>query len=382
MPQTCTSARAILKHFNPSKFIAYTSLLVFSVLFSLKLDNKIDISYLVVFSPLWIWKSLTFFGGILGIIAWVRNPHYRASYSCYKHFKIMVISLSVQFLLCIFEILVCYKLAIGSSYTWTQAFFPLLLLSVIEIPVCSWSMHMGREVELELFAAINVPQIICLALKLDEFIELKWMEVFLPSWLLFIFSAGVVLFTMLRNHLQPTSAHMAPASYAILLTMLMFLVALTNKLDSPPNVETDEYFAVCQPLFIALVILASKAFKSRPTSLWWFGWRTDFCTYIIAICPRLVETSRGSGISISPFDEPRAYLAVNGSDSDIGPDSPIYIATDFELLDDDLSIQGSIREFFISLEQIFFGSGMARTYIRNFRAHDRALANLVLFTRD
>ena len=45
------------QEFNGSKFVLFTSLLFFSILYALKLDGVINWSWWSIFIPLWIWKG-------------------------------------------------------------------------------------------------------------------------------------------------------------------------------------------------------------------------------------------------------------------------------------------------------------------------------------
>ena len=69
----------------------------------------------------------------------------------------------------------------------------------------------------------------------------------------------------------------------------MFIILLTSKLDSPPNTLTPSYFFTCMPLFLMLIILIRLSFGSKSGSLWWFGMRSDFCTFLLTVCPCLKE---------------------------------------------------------------------------------------------
>ena len=299
MPRALINVHSFLQDFNPSKFTVYFSLLVFSILFSLRLDNRITFSYWLVFLPLWIWKSIAILGVLVGVIVWLRNPNYRVGNSSYVHFKSMLISLSLQLLLLMFELLVCDKLE-TKRHTWTLAFVPLLFISLLSITVCVWSVRNGRNIELEFFAAINILQIVLIALKLDNFINWSWLVVFIPSWILLCFATVVILYAMIfavivlrspdmGNEQRQASIHSASSSSLIFLPMLIFIILLTSKLDSPPNVPTPGYFITCMPLFVTLMILIRLSFGSKPGSLWWFGMRTDFCTFLLTICPSLKE---------------------------------------------------------------------------------------------
>ena len=108
--------QSVLQKFNPSKFIVYNCLLAFTVLLALRLDGTIQISYWLVFSPLWFWKGLVILGALIGTIVWCRNPLSRLNDSSYVHFKSMLISLSLQLLLLMFELLSCDKASLTSVH--------------------------------------------------------------------------------------------------------------------------------------------------------------------------------------------------------------------------------------------------------------------------
>jgi len=55
----------------------YGCLLVFCLLFALRLDGIIQWNYWIVFLPLWIWKALVVIGATVGSCIWWRNPNYR-----------------------------------------------------------------------------------------------------------------------------------------------------------------------------------------------------------------------------------------------------------------------------------------------------------------
>lgn len=299
MPRALINVHSFLQDFNPSKFIVYFSTLLFTILFSLRLDNKITFSYWLVFLPLWIWKSISVLGALVGIYIWLRNPEFRISNSSYVHFQSMLISLSLQLLLLMFEILVCDKLE-TRRHTWTLAFMPLLFISLLSISVCLWSIRNGRGIELEFFAAINILQIVLIALKLDNFLNWSWIVVFIPTWILLCFTVLVISYAMIfaaivlrspevASEQRRASIYSASSSSMVFLPMLVFIIILTNKLDSPGNPMMPGYFSTCLPLFVALLMLIRFSFGSKPGSLWWFGMRSDFCTFLLTICPCIRE---------------------------------------------------------------------------------------------
>lgn len=313
MPQAVINFHSFLQDFNPSKFIVYSSLLVFTILFSFRLDNRINISYWFVFTPLWIWKAITVSGALVGILVWLRNPEYRVSNASYIHFKSMLISTALQLLLLMFEILVCDRLE-SRRHTWALSFIPLIFLSLISISICIWSVKNGRGIELEFFAAVNILQIVLIALKLDNYISWSWIIVFVPSWILLSFAIIIILYAtvfaaiILRSpgaelEQRRASINSASLSSLIFLPILMFMILLTSKLDSPSNVQAPSYTFTFLPLYFALLILIKMSFGSKSGSLWWFGMRSDFCTFLLTICPCLREYGNTSFIMSHQFGD-------------------------------------------------------------------------------
>lgn len=299
IPNMCKQQQKFMVD-NNSKFIVFTSLLIFSLLLSLRLDGKITLSYWLIFSPLWLWKFIAISGATVGTIIWFKNPDYRLSNSSYIHFKSMLISVSLQLLLLMFELLVCDKLE-SRRHSWTLVFVPLIFISLLSISVCIWSIKNGCSLELEFFASVNILQFILIALKLDNFINWSWVVVFVPAWILMCFAIVAVLYAMIFAAIlmrstdiaaeqRRASLQSASSSSMVFLPMLLFLILLTSKLDSAQNSpHTPSYFITCIPLFITLAILTRLSFGSKHGSLWWFGMRTDFCTFLLAIFPFLKE---------------------------------------------------------------------------------------------
>ena len=50
--------RSFFQDFNMSKFVVYTSLLIFSMLFALRKDGVINWSWWSIFIPLFVWKGI------------------------------------------------------------------------------------------------------------------------------------------------------------------------------------------------------------------------------------------------------------------------------------------------------------------------------------
>ena len=50
--------RSFFQDFNMSKFVVYTSLLIFSMLFALRKDGVINWTWWSIFIPLFVWKGI------------------------------------------------------------------------------------------------------------------------------------------------------------------------------------------------------------------------------------------------------------------------------------------------------------------------------------
>ena len=174
------------------------------------------ISWWLIFTPLWIWKFLVIFGALIGIIVWIFNPEYRLSESSYTHFKSMLISLSLQLLLLMFELLVCDKLE-SDRHFWTLTFIPLISISLLSVAVSIWSLKNERDFELELFCSVNILQFIFIALRLDRFIIWSWVVVFVPLWILLCLAIiGVLyalIFAVILFHTPEVSLEQRKASF-------------------------------------------------------------------------------------------------------------------------------------------------------------------------
>lgn len=243
--------QSLFQEFNLSKFIVYTCLLMFSILFAMRLDGTITVSYWAVFLPLWIWKSLVVTGAAIGVCVWARNPDYRLSESSYISFKSMLISLSLQLLLLMFELLVCDKLESG-RHLWTLAFIPLLFVSLLSVAITVWSLKNDRSFDLELFCAVNVLQFLFIALRLDNLLTWSWVVVFVPFWVLITLAVIGVLYALIFAAIllrtpeiavdQRRASFNSAISYSlVVLPLVVFLVLLANKLDASAKLDHNQH---------------------------------------------------------------------------------------------------------------------------------------------
>lgn len=243
------------------------------------MDNTLSISWWIVFSPLWFWKIVVIFGAVIGTIVWVRNPDYRLSDSSYIHFKSMLISLSLQLLLLMFELLVCDKLESGRHF-WILAFIPLIFISLLSIAVCIWALKNDRGFEMELFCSVNILQFIFIALRMDKFITWSWVLVLVPLWILLCLAIIGVLYALIFAAIllrtpevgveqRRASLHSAISYSLIVLPLLVFLVLLSNKLDSANSANPSEvdFFSTCIPLYFTFAILLCLSFGNKGGNL-------------------------------------------------------------------------------------------------------------------
>lgn len=288
--------QTLFQDFNPSKFLVYSSLLVFTLLFALRLDGSVRWSYWVVFSPLWFWKAMVVTGAVIGSYVWWRHPQYRVEGEGYVHYKAMLICLALHLLLLMFELLVCDKLESG-RHLWILVFIPLIFISIISIAICIWAVKHDRSFELELFCSVNILQFIFLALRLDHFITWSWVVVFVPLWIVMclaligvlyaiIFATILLRSTDVNPEHRRTSVNSAVAYSFLVVPMLIAQVLLANKLDGDPTLS---YVASVSPIFISYLALICMAFGSKGGNHWWFGIRKDFCQFLLGACPLLQE---------------------------------------------------------------------------------------------
>lgn len=288
--------QTLFQDFNPSKFLVYSCLLVFTLLFSLRLDGEIQWSYWVVFLPIWLWKFTVVCGAVVGSYIWWRYPQYRIEGEGYVHYKAMLICLALHLLLMMFELLVCDNLE-SDRHLWILVFIPLIFISIISIAVCIWAVKHDRSFELELFCSVNILQFIFLALRLDLFITWSWVVVFVPLWIVMCLSLIGVLYTIIfatillrSTDVNPehrrTSVNSAVAYSFLVVPMLIAQVLLANKLDGD---QTLSYLSSISPIFISYLSLICMAFGSKGGNHWWFGIRKDFCQFLLGACPLLQE---------------------------------------------------------------------------------------------
>ncbi|XP_074650323.1 transmembrane protein 185A-like [Tubulanus polymorphus] len=288
--------KKLFQDFNPSKFVVYSCVLLFSLLFALRLDGSIQWSYWVVFIPIWLWKLLVIVGASIGTYVWWKNPQYRTEGDSYVQYKSMLISTGLHLLLLMFELLVCDKLE-RDQQLWVFVFVPLVFMSVMSIGICVWAIKHERSFEMELFCSVNILLFIFLALRLDLFITWSWVIVFIPLWIVMCVALIGVLYAIILAIILIKSPDIIPeqrrgnvfsaVGYTFLvIPLLTFEVLLANRLDHENHYL---FIAITVPLYISLLTLICMSFGAKGGNHWWFGIRKDFCLFLLNTCPLLQE---------------------------------------------------------------------------------------------
>lgn len=292
------NVKNLFQDFNPSKFVVYGCLLLFSLLFALRLDGTIGWNYWIIFLPIWIWKLLVITGSVVGSWVWWRHPHYRIEGDSYVQYKAMIICTGMHLLLLMFEILTCDKLQSNREQVlWILVFIPLIFMSIISIGICVWAVKHERTFEMELFCSVNILQFIFLALRLDGFIEWNWVIVFIPVWIVMCVALIGVLYAVILAIILLKSPDIIPEQRrgnvfsavgytCFVVPLLVFQILLVNKED---GVNSLPYIAVVLPLLISLLTLILMSFGAKGGNHWWFGIRKDFCPWLLGVCPLLQE---------------------------------------------------------------------------------------------
>lgn len=296
MKFSAMNLRGLFQDFNPSKFLIYACLLLFSVLLALRLDGIIQWSYWAVFAPIWLWKLMVIVGASVGTGVWARNPQYRAEGETCVEFKAMLIAVGIHLLLLMFEVLVCDRIERGSHF-WLLVFMPLFFVSPVSVAACVWGFRHDRSLELEILCSVNILQFIFIALRLDKIIHWPWLVVCVPLWILMSFLCLVVLYYIVWSVLflrsmdviaeqRRTHITMALSWMTIVVPLLTFEILLVHKLDGHNAFSCIPIFV---PLWLSLITLMATTFGQKGGNHWWFGIRKDFCQFLLEIFPFLRE---------------------------------------------------------------------------------------------
>ncbi|XP_062514046.1 transmembrane protein 185A-like [Corticium candelabrum] len=287
--------QSLFYHFNASKFVVFFSLLLFSIVLSLRLDGVVTCSYWAVFTPLWLWKLMTFSGCAVGVVVWRRRPQNRPEAKI--DFHAMLISVSLQLLIFIFEILLCTRLE-SQSLHWRSVFIPLFLFGVACIASCVWGCRRDRNLELEVWGCINTLQFVFLALRLDGVTSWKWKIVLIPLWIELALAGLVVLYligwatlVVCGNEVLAPDGRQTSAVAALFVSVgfisaVTFMGLLIEKVD---DINDLPFTGIFVPLHIAIISFLLLSFAQKGGNPWWFGMRKEFCDWLFTGLPWLQE---------------------------------------------------------------------------------------------
>jgi len=285
----------LFQEFNPSKFLIYTSLFAFSILLELRLDHIIEWNIWIIFIPIWIWKCTVFSGCITGVLVWIRHPEYRREENSDLH--AMIICAFFHSLIFIFELLLCLTISGLAILPYRVIFSPIFCMSALSIAGCIWGFRHDRSLELETFFSVNILQLICIAIKLDNVIHWRWVVVFVPTWIVITLLCVVVMYYVIWAFLFLRSTDVtqrqrrghviyATLSCFMIFPLLSLIISLSRKLD---HISDDSFSATFVPLQISLASLIITSFYQKGGNHWWFGIRKDFCECLLELCPCLRE---------------------------------------------------------------------------------------------
>uniref|UniRef100_A0A8D1QKU7 Transmembrane protein 185A n=2 Tax=Sus scrofa TaxID=9823 RepID=A0A8D1QKU7_PIG len=260
--------KGLFQDFNPSKFLIYACLLLFSVLLALRLDGIIQWSYWAVFAPIWLWKLMVIVGASVGTGVWARNPQYRAEGETCVEFKAMLIAVGIHLLLLMFEVLVCDRIERGSHF-WLLVFMPLFFVSPVSVAACVWGFRHDRSLEVVCVPLWILMSFLCLVV----LYYIVWSVLFLRSM--------DVLAEQRRTHIT-----MALSWMTIVVPLLTFEILLVHKLDGHNAFSCIPIFV---PLWLSLITLMATTFGQKGGNHWWFGIRKDFCQFLLEVFPFLRE---------------------------------------------------------------------------------------------
>ncbi|GMT24305.1 hypothetical protein PFISCL1PPCAC_15602 [Pristionchus fissidentatus] len=293
------------------RFVLYLSLLVFTILFCLRFDDKLSISYLTVFSPLFLCNLIVFMGCFIGAISFFTRQPQLSEVSLRLDFIRMLFTTAEHSFLCVFEYLLMVKVEDSMkpvaerqlrAVMWVVVFIPLFLQCCAAILISIWAVRRDKAFEFEIFFSVNIVQFAFIAFKLDNLVDWSWSVVFVPLWVLLSLSIVGVLYALILALLLTRSRHI-PSNRrtdiytAILQTLLVVpslvsLFLLTGKLDvshSPSSYALKEmtYSTVGLPLMCTLFCLLVMSLTSSGGNVWWFALRRSFCSFLLDSCPGL-----------------------------------------------------------------------------------------------
>ncbi|CAF0995682.1 unnamed protein product [Adineta steineri] len=304
---------------NPARFVITCSLLIFSILFALRIDEYIKISYWLVFLPLFIWKMLVVFGACTGVFVWCKSgERNRFIRTPDNDCRALIIYFVIHILIFTFELLSCDKLENHLDTRWIICFIPLLLCTVVCFISCLWSLKAQRNFLIQTFIAANGLFFLFFPLRLDYFLTWRYVVVFIPVWislciaLLFVITKLILAIVhRCSRRLVSTQRDATTVAEAIIYTLIfvpfsifsvgllkfeslqkrinliLLKILLVDRLDNEDTTQNGKtsYSVISIPLYITLIAWLTFSFGATDSNPWWFGLRRDLCEIILGQCP-------------------------------------------------------------------------------------------------
>lgn len=285
---------------NPARFVITCSLLIFSILFALQLDEYIRINYWLIFLPLFIWKMLVIFGACTGVFFWCKNgEHERILRSPDNDCRALIIYFLLHILIFTFEILACDKLENRTNTNWIICFIPLFICTLFSFLSCLWSLKVQRNFLIQAFISANGLFFLFFALRLDKSITWRYVIVFVPLWislciaLLFVISKLILAIIhhcsrrLAVNQRESTTIIEAVLYAFMFIPFTLFAILLVDRLDQEgtDGIQKISFTVIAIPLWITLLAWLIFSFGATDSNPWWFGLRRDLCEIFLTQCP-------------------------------------------------------------------------------------------------
>ncbi|CAH8453564.1 unnamed protein product [Schistosoma margrebowiei] len=225
-------------------------LLVLSVnliLCLLKINDYIHINAWFMFMPLWLWNILVFAGSLILFL-----------FKSLNLTKFCLFYYVYQILILTFQIFLCIKLE-KNVLNWCVVFIPIYCLCVLGFLTFTKAFYELTVYDCEKFLALNLPCVILIALRLDNYINWTWVVVLIPFWIIMGFLIALLLFLVcmlcgLSRFTQKDFYDIVSmiGCTSVAFTFLIFVVLLVCRLD---NIKLFTYNEIFLPLFICILFL-------------------------------------------------------------------------------------------------------------------------------
>uniref|UniRef100_A0A0K0E5Y0 Uncharacterized protein n=1 Tax=Strongyloides stercoralis TaxID=6248 RepID=A0A0K0E5Y0_STRER len=297
-----------LQNCNVSKVMLYLLICFFLITLALHLDGTIQLSYFLIFLPLFTFEIFVFMNFLASTsLYFITFP--TASETVFKKdFILMLLNTIEHTFIALFEIMLYFRLHRLPESTdkniWLITFIPLVLLGFVSILVMLWSFQNNKSIEAELFYTINFSQMILIACKLNGNINWSWMMIFIPSWILLFATIVIILYFLIssiylyynqnnqNNNFRKDFLYSTVCNIFITIPIFIFLLLLTIKLDNSSfygifNVNKISYRIIFTPLLISLCYLTFSALGANGKLFWWFSFPNSFWPHCFEVFPCL-----------------------------------------------------------------------------------------------